>query len=185
MFHDVKIFDFIYWHSILDWYGQSCHEGWNDEDYWLCLAHYDYAHWCTRMEREERLRRRREWYHARRNREQLRRARVMAERTACKTLARHDVYRAGNTLQTTTPWTIADEEDNSMCSYRIPCDHDLPIIPCSAKLWWIWQDECHSPIFYPAKFQITKVAHVSNFKFANIFLTKTLKRLICQSFTLP
>ena len=30
------------------------------------------------------------------------------------------------------------------------------LIPYSEKLWWetwqIWQNECHSPIFYPAKF---------------------------------
>ena len=41
--------------------------------------------------------------------------------------------------------------------------------------------------FTPAKFLITKVAiMLTNYcKFANIFLAKTLKRLIHESFTLP
>ena len=40
------------------------------------------------------------------------------------------------------------------------------------KLWWIWQNEHHLPIFYPAKFKITKVANASYCKFTNIFHTK-------------
>ena len=60
------------------------------------------------------------------------------------------------------------------------------LIPYSAKFgggksWRIWRNECHLPIFHPARF--TKVANVSYCKFANIFLAKTLKQLICQSFT--
>ena len=60
-------------------------------------------------------------------------------------------------------------------------------IPYSAnfwqgKLWWIWQNEYRSPIFYPAKFQV----HYNSYCiFANIFLTKTLKQFIRRSFTPP
>ena len=35
------IFGFIYWHSILGWYGQQCHNKCNNIDHWhyICLAH--------------------------------------------------------------------------------------------------------------------------------------------------
>ena len=51
------------------------------------------------------------------------------------------------------------------------------------KLWQIWHNNRHLPIFYATKFQI----HYSNYycKFANIFLAKTLKRSIHQIFILP
>ena len=31
--HNAEIFGFIYWRSILGWYGQPCHEEWNGKDY--------------------------------------------------------------------------------------------------------------------------------------------------------
>ena len=67
------------------------------------------------MERKERLRRRTECYHAKRNRETAGERERVTIRTVCETSARHDVYRAGDTLPTTTPGAIAHEEDGLMC----------------------------------------------------------------------
>ena len=64
---------------------------------------------------------------------------------------------------------------NSISLYRIMQNFG------GGKLWQIWQNERHLPIFYPAKFQFTKIADVSYCKFANIFLAKVLP---CHNFAL-
>ena len=52
------------------------------------------------------------------------------------------------------------------------------------KVWQIWHNECNLPIFYLPNYRSNELAIGSKIKFANVFLTKTLKRSICQSFPL-
>ena len=53
------------------------------------------------------------------------------------------------------------------------------------KLWRIWRNNCHSPIFFTQpNSRFTIITNGSYCKFVNVFLAKTLKQSIRQSFTL-